>query len=151
MQQSEAGFFVNAAGGVKVALRPQSDFLVAGLASEADTLVNQAFADSQAAGLRFHQQQAQLGNRLCFLNQEYRADNLAFALGDPAALALGIEVLDKVGNDLGDQGFEALVVAILLGIEHAMAMHHPTHVAGLIDRKSTRLNSSHTVISYAVF
>src|SRR5256885_10396230 len=30
-------------------------------------------------------------------------------------------------------------------------VHHPAHLVGHQDRKSTRLNSSHLVISYAVF
>src|SRR2546426_3482093 len=52
----------------------------------------------------------------------------------------------------------ALTVPEQLSIEHALISHsHLDHVAGLVylsetlDRKSTRLNSSHLVISYAVF
>src|SRR5256885_12242186 len=34
---------------------------------------------------------------------------------------------------------------------HPIVMRHPETGASLLDRKSTRLNSSHLVISYAVF
>src|SRR5438034_6995058 len=42
----------------------------------------------------------------------------------------------RIGDVIGDDEIELLVAQ---------------HPAGLRDRKSTRLNSSHTVISYAVF
>src|SRR5260221_8806901 len=42
------------------------------------------------------------------------------------------------------------VGVVFPGILHFVDVRHPIFVAGL-DRKSTRLNSSHTVISYAVF
>src|SRR5436190_18580320 len=37
------------------------------------------------------------------------------------------------------------------GDDHHRAVHDPESLGGPVDRKSTRLNSSHTVISYAVF
>src|SRR5579884_2446839 len=45
-----------------------------------------------------------------------------------------------------EQGADALVVAGLAGEREALLVCGP----GLIDRKSTRLNSSHVAISYAV-
>src|SRR5205807_3754344 len=48
----------------------------------------------------------------------------------------------------------ALFAVLLLAVERGLAAHHPhprLGAANRIDRKSTRLNSSHLVISYAVF
>src|SRR5438132_9010596 len=39
---------------------------------------------------------------------------------------------------------------LVLGVGHVGGQERPQHLA-LLDRKSTRLNSSHTVTSYAVF
>src|SRR2546426_1746887 len=49
---------------------------------------------------------------------------------------------------------DALPVGDLHRLRHAAAPRRPAHLAGAAekaDRKSTRLNSSHLVISYAVF
>src|SRR5947207_5587939 len=43
------------------------------------------------------------------------------------------------------------VVAVPCDISRQDEVEHTVNVAALPDRKSTRLNSSHTVISYAVF
>src|SRR5438034_2626358 len=51
-----------------------------------------------------------------------------------------VEVVDRVG---GGDSFAAALIARLLGGDPP--------AGALEDRKSTRLNSSHTVISYAVF
>src|SRR5690606_42135276 len=67
--------------------------------------------------------QAQLGDLVALAHDEGGADHLAVLLGDPAALAPRVEVVDEVGGDTRHQR----------------------------DRKSTRLNSSHVKISYAVF
>src|SRR5438034_7410079 len=44
-----------------------------------------------------------------------------------------------------------LVVEARPGVGDGEPAHDPGHEPGAEDRKSTRLNSSHTVISYAVF
>src|SRR5688572_26552165 len=44
-----------------------------------------------------------------------------------------------------------LVLALVAGELHVRRVHHDDEVAGVEDRKSTRLNSSHSQISYAVF
>src|SRR5438034_2587423 len=44
---------------------------------------------------------------------------------------------------------EHLAIFVMTGV--ALGLGYPGHVTRHIDRKSTRLNSSHTVISYAVF
>ena len=120
------------AGGAEFALRPKHHLLVAGLAAEANAFGDQATAESQAARGRFHQQEAQLANGLRFPNQEDSTNDLAVFLCNPATLALGIEILDEVGNDFGDQRFEAFVIPIFLRVECTVAMDHPPHVAGLM-------------------
>src|SRR6185312_13654852 len=67
----------------------------------------------------------------------------AVALRDPAAFARRIEVCDEVANDAGDQPFEPLVPAILLGIEHAVSVHDPPHVAGLVPTQQIRWRRLH--------
>src|SRR5437588_5117659 len=58
-------------------------------------------------------------------------------------------------EDLGDVGVVHQGEGLPLGLEagdHLARVHHRLeHLQGDLDRKSTRLNSSHTVISYAVF
>lgn len=49
----KSGGFVDAAGGIEMALRPERDFLVAGLARETDAFVHEAAADAEAARARF--------------------------------------------------------------------------------------------------
>src|SRR6185369_15535618 len=61
------------------------------------------------------------------------------AFGDPAALLLGIEVLDEFGGDFGDQGLKTLITAVFLGVKPTVAMNHPTHVAGLVGAENVRL------------
>src|SRR5260221_2166016 len=56
--------------------------------------------------------------------------------GDGAPVPHAVAVLHRAGEDVGDR----LDPAVWVPGE-----------AGTVDRKSTRLNSSHTVISYAVF
>src|SRR5260221_9857482 len=46
---------------------------------------------------------------------------------------------------------EAFSTPVKLLIEELRATEDPSRQLSLVDRKSTRLNSSHTVISYAVF
>ena len=59
---AEAGLLIEAARGVEIALRPQRDLLVAGVAREADAFVDQPAADAEPARRRFDQQQPQLGD-----------------------------------------------------------------------------------------
>src|SRR5438132_10152236 len=60
-------------------------------------------------------------------------------------------------RSLGNYTVEGLELAVASFLTSAHAVYGVTHLAALCrllperDRKSTRLNSSHTVISYAVF
>src|SRR5207244_11262713 len=59
----------------------------------------------------------------------------------PDRLRLGLDALLGVEDD--DAAVE--------DAERALHFRGEVHVAGRVDRKSTRLNSSHQIISYAVF
>src|SRR5690625_6903798 len=58
-----------------------------------------------------------------------------------------------VGKDTPDYAAAALILAELHEAreEHEQALEHISLAQQIIDRKSTRLNSSHVAISYAVF
>src|SRR3712207_7707718 len=57
-----------------------------------------------------------------------------------------------LGVALGVQRGEGQVLQLLLDVLHAQPVRQRgVDVDGLLDRKSTRLNSSHANISYAVF
>src|SRR5438034_5634942 len=78
-------------------------------------------------------------------NRNYLKYLLAIAAGAGATHTLvpptpgPLAIAGTLGVDLGTMVLVGIVVAL------------PAAGAGLLDRKSTRLNSSHTVISYAVF
>src|SRR5258708_22069121 len=59
-------------------------------------------------------------------------------------------VLVFVGHRCGRMEGQTINLQYLAELREAMASHTPT-MAGWKDRKSTRLNSSHQIISYAVF
>src|SRR5438034_8019062 len=78
------------------------------------------------------------------------------AAGEPGGVPpIGLDAIARFGGHEG--GGDDVAVDTKLGqlpVEHVAA--GPSLVAGVkpmagLDRKSTRLNSSHTVISYAVF
>ena len=64
------------------------------------------------------------------LRQEDRAEALAVAFGDPAALILGIEIVEEVGDDLRAQPLEILGPSVFLRVEHGVARDDPAEVAG---------------------
>src|SRR5947207_8403289 len=63
----------------------------------------------------------------------------------------GVAILKLAAIDFFSIDEEAAALAAILDIEAIGFDDHGRAVAGDADRKSTRLNSSHTVISYAVF
>jgi hypothetical protein len=72
------------------------------------------------------------------LDEQYRADDFSIPLGHPAPLPPGIEVLDEGRGDARDHRLETFVQAVCLGIEHAVTMDYPTHVARLMGTKHVR-------------
>src|ERR1700693_41609 len=71
-------------------------------------------------------------------DEEDRPHDLSLSLGDPAALARGIEIPDESRRDLGHERFEGLIPAVLLRVERAVTMDHPTHVARLVRPQNVR-------------
>ena len=82
------------------------------------------------ARARFDEQQPELRDGVALPDAEDRADPLAVELGDPAALALRVEVLDELRDDRRDERLEALVPAVLLPVERAVTLDDPAHVPG---------------------
>ena len=123
---------VEVAGGVEDTVRPQGDFAVVGVAGEEGALADEGTAEAQATGRGVDEEEAETGGSAGFFvfDEEDGADGFAVALGDPAALAGGVEVVDEVGGDMGDEGLEALVPAVLAGVEEAMTLDDPAHVSG---------------------
>src|SRR5688572_31581175 len=93
-----------------------------------------------------------LGFFLFFCNATATTDIYPLSLHDALPISL-IQCIDDA-HDLGGarnlqpHDVDFLVAAQVDALNDA---HHATDVAGTIDRKSTRLNSSHSQISYAVF
>src|SRR5215204_1032704 len=81
-----------------------------------------------------------------------KADELGYAGPDAAARALRSGRAEAVGVVLTEQLSYAFsdpyAIGFLTGLCEVVEQRH---ISIVLDRKSTRLNSSHTVISYAVF
>src|SRR5436190_24332821 len=95
IDQPKASLLVDAARGHEDALRPQRHRRVADFACGADAFVHQRLADAKPARLRLDQQQAQFADALAGIDERDAANRLAADLRDPAAFALGIEILDE--------------------------------------------------------
>src|SRR5205814_234513 len=94
-------------------------------------------AEAMAARPRLHQQQPQLRNAalrlaaglVARLDEEHTSGIASVELGDPAGLALGIELLDVARRDVRHQRLEPRIPAVLLGIQRTMARDDPADVA----------------------
>src|SRR5438094_5426861 len=128
--QVKAGLLVDVAGRVEHVVGPEHDLPIPYAAGEADAFAHQARSDPQTTRGRLDQKQAQLGHAARPLDEEDRADDFALQLRDPAALSLGVIPLDELGDDLGDQGLEPRVPTIFPGVQYAVPMDPPTHIAG---------------------
>src|SRR3954467_12201745 len=93
--EAETGRLVDAARGVQRFLRPEHDLAVPARPRECHAFGHELLAESEAARSRLDDEQPELRDRLRFGDQENAADVLAVALGDPAALARRIEMLDE--------------------------------------------------------
>ena len=62
-REFEAGALIDATGGGQLALGPEHQLLVSGVAGEANALCNQTTSNAKATSRGLNQQQAQLGNR----------------------------------------------------------------------------------------
>lgn len=115
---------------VKLTLRPEHDFAVAGLLGESYALGYQTFSDSKPPRISLDEQQAQLCDPRRFLDKEDCADACAVPFGNPAPLQFRVKVLDKFGNDFCDECLEAFIVFVFLPIKFSMALYDPAHVSG---------------------
>ncbi len=113
------------------AVRPERDHAVTGPPGEADAFVYEPAADAQSTRRRLDIEKTESRDSLRILHTKDRADYFAVALGDPAPLALRIEALKEFCGDFGDEGFELLVPAVLLVVEHALPVNDPADVSGL--------------------
>src|SRR5579859_233227 len=137
----KAVFFVDVTGCYEDAIGPEHQFLVAPAAGEANALLGQARAQSQATGFGFDQQQSKFGDRGTTLYHKDRANDFSVHLRNPATLSLRVVVGNEIRHDLGDQGLEMLIPAILLCIEHTMPVSYPSHIARLVRAKHKRLGT----------
>src|SRR5262249_17419236 len=128
LDEAEPGGLVEAPRRDQHVVGPEPEPAVAAAPRETDAFGDEALADAEAARLGRDDEEAELGDALRLFHDEDRADDLALAFGDPAALALRIEMAEELGGDLGDQRLELLVPAKLLGVEAAVERHHPAHV-----------------------
>src|SRR5712692_1033076 len=128
-QPFEARFAVDGARCGEMGVRPKHHLAIALPARERDALVNQPPAEARAPRLRLDEEQAELRHGSALLDDEHRAEPLTVTLGDPAALALRVEVVEEGLDDLSDQRLEARPPAVLLVVERRVALHHPAHVA----------------------
>src|SRR5216683_7648923 len=119
-------------GGDQHIVGPQRDLAIAPLAGEADALGDEPAADPEPARPGLDIEQAQFGDLLALLDEQHRTGDRTLALGDPAALARGVEILDEPGGDPRDQRLEGRIEAVLLGLEGAVAVDDPAHVARLV-------------------
>jgi len=131
---------VEVAGGFEDAVGPESDFAVADVAGELSTLADECAAEAETARGGVDEEETETGGGAGFFvfDEEDGADGLAVALGDPAALACGVEVVDEVGGDSGDEGLEALVPAVLAGVEEAVTLDDPAHVSRAVRAEDER-------------
>ena len=138
VDEPEAHRFVDAAGGVQHVIRPQGDLSVAGLSGEADAFFHQAAADAKPARFRLDEEKSQLGDFLRLPDEEHTADDLAISLGDPTTLQSRVVLPDELRHDLRHECLEPLIPAILSGVEDAVAVDDPAHVAGQVGPEKVR-------------
>ena len=111
-------------------MRPQRDLLVPGLAREPHAFVGQPRTETEAAAFRIDQQQADArGIGRSIFHQHDAADVLAVYVGDPAALARRIIVVDEVSDDLRAQTLERIAPAVFVRIIDRVRGDHPAEVA----------------------
>src|SRR5262249_14420221 len=119
--QLEPGALIDMPRSGKHAVRPQGDFCVAFGSREAHALMDKPCAEAESARLWIDEQQAEARDvGLVVFHQHDAADVLALYFSDPAALTRGIEIVDKIGDDLGAQAFKRFGPAVFLQIEFSV-------------------------------
>ena len=126
----KAALRVDGARRRQVGVGPQHQLGVTLGAGEGDAFVGQPPAQAQPARGGRQDQQAQQRLRRAFAHHEDRAHALAVQLGDPAALPRRVVRAQHARDDLGHQRLEFAVPAELAGVQRAVLLDHPAHVAG---------------------
>src|SRR3989442_5538569 len=88
VHELEARALVDAPSGDEHAVRPERDRAIAGLPREADAFGHEPSADAEASRARLDEQEPELCDGFRSLDDEDGADDVALALGDPAAFSL---------------------------------------------------------------
>ena len=109
--------------------------LVAALAREGDALLDEDAPRTVAARAGVDEEEAELGDVLRIADAIDRPDALTVQLGDPGGLAVGIVLLEVLGDHASDQRGEGLAPALLVLVEVGVPLEHPAVVAefGLAD------------------
>ena len=96
------------------------------------------------------QQQPQLGDIVAVPHQKYRADLRSLDVRNPAAFSRSVERTEKPGRNLGDKSLNEESKPYSQGVERAVALHHPSHVAGarLAQRRRRRQAAGFTEQSF---
>src|SRR4029453_16324790 len=136
--ETEPSCLVDAASGVKDAVRPERDLPVLRLTGKADALVHEPVTNPEPARFRFHEQEPELRDGVGFPHEEHRTDALTVLFRDPARPETRIEVLNELGNDLGDECLEALIPAVLARVQHTVAKDDPADVTRLMRAQQIR-------------
>ena len=118
----------------QILVRPQHNPLIANFLSKRSALAHQRTRNTQTPRARLDEQQAQLRSvsAQSIADEHDAADRVAVLLCDPAALGSRVVLFDEFCGDAGDEAFEALVPAVFLVIEDAVAVDYPSDVAGSV-------------------
>src|ERR1700744_4520650 len=63
---------------------------------------------------------------------------LTFYVGNPTALALRIEIRQKISNHPRDQSLECLIPAVFFGVDCTFPAYDPPHVANAVRAQDKR-------------
>ena len=120
--EREASLFINMARSAQHAVRPECDLCISNGARKAHAFVDELRAQTQSASLRIDQKQPDACDAgLIILHQQDTADVFAVQLGDPSSLALCVEVVDEIGDDLRAEAFERLAPTVFPQVELGVA------------------------------
>src|SRR6266566_392651 len=132
LHQLEPLGFVDLPRRVENVVGPEHHLAIAGALREADTFLDQAIADTEAARRTLDVQQPELGNGLRFGDAEDCSHDLSVPLGHPAPLPFRVLIFYEASADLGCECLEVLVPTVLLVVENALPVDDPAHISGLV-------------------
>src|SRR5579864_4557947 len=96
METPETAGGVDVPGGGQLAVCPQGDLAVPGLARKLDAGLDEPPSEPASPGVGFDEQQAQLGDRRRFLHQAHGSHPVAIAFRNPAAFARQVEPFEEL-------------------------------------------------------